>query len=326
MSSNDKIIALQKAWSDTSLRASNSDYILLTDLGVVYAGISGAGQAAVVIPLKQTDIPTVGRRASGCELFGYSSLEFSFQGKSWRGPAATLVCNSEELLDVFAVLAADLARRVGSEPTWNSILGIVEEWQTLLTPRGTLSPEQELGLWGELWFIDQSNDVTRLIEAWRGPEGDSVDFFMSGKSTEIKTSRVRRQHHVSQSQVETPVGQHEAWFLSVWVKVDPSASLTVPKLVERILKRAGDRAGALKKLAQAGFSPSDKGNFTAGFLVMSEPEWYPADSVPRVRSFDSGVTDLRYRINLDGTCRAEAKDATQLWRHFLERAYGEKER
>lgn len=324
MSDRDHISVVRLCWNSAS-HAESDDYALLAEVYGAYAARSQVGLPTLVVPLTAGDVPTVGRRASGCELLGHSSIRFVYKGREWTGPAAALVCTDADLVDVFAVLATDVAGRVRDGATWAALVTSVEEWQTLLTPRGKPSPEAELGLWGELWFLAQSSDSGRLLTAWRGPEGDATDFFIDGKAAEVKTSRSCRQHYVSQSQVGSPAGDNEAWMVSIWVKADPGAD-TVPALVDRLLARAPERAEALKCLARAGYSPGDRHNYNSGFAVLSEPEWYAASEVPRVRAVDPGVSHLRYHISLDERCRADKKMASRLWRHFHGHEYGVIER
>jgi hypothetical protein len=184
------------------------------------------------------------------------------------------------------------------------------------------SAEAEVGLWGELWFVAQSVDIGRAVASWRGPECDSTDFFVDGVAAEVKTTKKKRQHHVSQSQVEAPVGSHEAWLMSLWVKTDPGATVTVGHIVDAILKRAPDPVDTLRRIGRAGFSPSDRCEYASGFVVLSEPEWYAVSDVPRVRVADPGVSHLRYRVVLDQARRADASAAERLWQHFHGRKYG----
>ncbi|MCE9572522.1 MAG: PD-(D/E)XK motif protein [Deltaproteobacteria bacterium] len=323
----DAVSILRASWANTSATVADSDYELIADLGAAFAARSRAGLAALVVPLSKMDASAVGRLASGLELLGYVATRFVHGGRDWTGPAAALVCSDPDLLEAFGVLAADVvARSAEGGATWSTIVAVVEEWQMLLASRGRPSNEAETGLWGELWFINASANVGRTLATWRGPERDAADFFVDGMSAEIKTARARRQHHVSMSQVEAPIGVGEAWLVSIWVKVDPAATVTVPVLVDEILERAPDRADALRRIARAGYSPADRKTYCMTFAVLAEPEWYRVDRVPRVRAVDIGVSQLRYRISLDASTCADSAAAQRLWRHFHGHDYRSTER
>jgi hypothetical protein len=317
-SERQRILAFRECWSGKETSELGTDYQLLADHDGAFVARSKAGLAALVLPVPALGPAASGRRASGCELVGHSSLHFAYRGSEWDGAAAVLLCSNSELVDTFGVLADDVLTRTRGGPTWSSIVAVVEEWQTLLLPRGRPSKEVELGLWGELWFIEQSRDVDRALCAWRGPEGDTTDFFHDGIAVEIKASRTERQHFVSQAQVDMPVGLHESWLLSLWVKVDPASGLTVPGIVDAILARATDQSDALRRIAQSGYSPADRREYTSGFKLLSEPEWFATSDVPRVRVADPGISQLRYRVALDKARRADSVTMERLWRHFHE--------
>jgi hypothetical protein len=321
-SEQSRIAALQEGWLRGPRGTESTDYALLAEHDGAFIAYSKAGLAALVLPLEELGPSAAGRRASGCELVGHTALHFSHAGNEWDGAAAALLCVDSDLIDTFAVLASDVLARTAPAFTWTSILAIVEEWQSLLRPRGKPSKEAELGLWGELWFIEQSGDVSRTLAAWRGLEGDQTDFFERGVAVETKASTVQRRHFVSQAQVEAPAGARDAWLLSIWAKVDPGSPLTVPFLADSIVARAPDKAAATRLLARAGYSPADRQEYGTPFTLLSEPAWFAAANVPRVRLADPGISHLRYRVTLDAALSADPATARGLWRHFHGRDYG----
>lgn len=318
----DSIAALRGLWSSAPGKSGSADYTLLAEIEGAFAARSRAGLPALVFPMTDVGAAPFGRRASGCELLAHSSTRLVFQGRDTVGPAAALLCIDPQLVDAFVVLAVDAAKRLRETGgSWASLQAIVEEWQSLLAPRGRPSAEAEMGLWGELWFLSQAADIDKAIAGWRGPDGDATDFFYGGKGAEVKTSRLRRQHFVSLSQVDAPVGTHDAWMLSIWVKPDAGSSCTVATLGEDILNRAHNRGEALRRLARAGYSPAERSGYVATFVILAEPEWYAASDVPRVRTADPGVSHLRYRVSLDEGRHAPASLSDSLWLHFLGRSY-----
>ena len=309
----DIVARLRKAWTTTAA-SDSSDFQLLDKVGAAFVARSSAGASAVVVPMSA--VGAVGRTAAGCELVPHSALRCRFDSKEWTSPAAVLICRDSELTDSFAVLAADVVERTANEPTWQSILAAVEDWQKLLAPRGRPSAEVELGLWGELWFLAQSDDVDRCLEGWRGPEADTTDFLVDGVSVEVKAARARRQHFVSVSQISDADSPLDGWLLSLWVKPDPASLITVPALAAQITNSALDPAQALRRIARAGYVGDDRHEFSTGFVLAAEPEWYPHGSVPRVRSADAGVSHIRYRVLLDESKRAEPEVAARIAAHF----------
>jgi hypothetical protein len=243
---------------------------------------------------------------------------FHADGERWEQPAATLECTEGALLDTFLVLVTDVAQRASAAQSlsWPAISGWVEEWQVLLAHRIPMDMERQLGLWGELWVIAQSNDPDTLIAAWRGPENSATDFFVGGVALEVKTSRGSHTHFVSQKQLDSPAGAATAYVLSLWVDIDPAEGRSLADLVDGLLSRVSEPAAFLKQVAQLGYVPADCAQYMSRLALLDVPLWFPLDAVPRVRAADPGVSQLRYKITLDADKAVSADVADSLWTHF----------
>jgi Putative PD-(D/E)XK family member, (DUF4420) len=298
------------------------DYVLVREFEGAYAARSRDGLPTLLVPLSSAPVGSIGRSTEGLELASHSSTRFHQTGKSWEGPAAALICRNPELLDSFAVLATDVLAKTREAKTWTSVLSAVEQWLSLLTPKGRPTAEAELGLWGELWFLSRGEGIARLIPAWLGPDGESTDFLFDGIGAEIKASRNRHRHFVSQTQVQAPLGDLPTWLLSIWAKAAAgNGGTTVPSLIDMILQRAPDKGEALRRILRAGYSPADRKAYSSTFVLLEEPAWFSSTNVPRVRSADPGVSRLRYQVELDESLRADITTATWLWQHFHAHEY-----
>lgn len=311
---------LARWWKSTSALG-DEDYQLLGKLGPGFAARDRKGRPAIVVPMTLPPTGVIGRSAMGHELVGRTSLRFEWEARSWDEAAAILSCTDSALVDAFVVFAADVLARLRSGATWAAIVEAVEEWTELLAPLGPPSTEREMGLWAELWFVAHATDVDRLIAGWRGPDGDATDFFVDGRAVDIKAGITPHQHNVSATQVGAPAGDRPAYLLSVWLKSDPLARWSVAGLVDEIVERTTQPAELLDKVRRAGFSLSERALFGRRYAILSEPQWYPAGLVPRVRSTDPGVSQLRYRIDLSGIPSCAEAEARSLWRHFAGQTY-----
>jgi hypothetical protein len=294
------------------------DFFIAGSLGRVFVARTPSGNAALLIPLAEP-ARAAGRRAAGLALAPHAELEFEHQGKQWRQAAALLECTDARLLDVFAVLAADVSNRLPASPhplRWRAVLELVDEWQKLLAARPRLAPDRELGLWAELWLLSESTDPDRLLEAWRGPDAGAIDFVINRHGAEVKASRHRHIHHISRTQVEHPIGDLDAYLLSAWVEVDPERGVTLPELLARLSDRLSDPPALLRTVARLGYTP-DPAEYTSRFIMLEEPWWIPVDRVPRVRNVDAGITQVRYIVELDDEMRVDADVNERLWYHFL---------
>jgi Putative PD-(D/E)XK family member, (DUF4420) len=300
------------------LPTESNDYHIATRLGPTFVARGRLGSAALLVPLASAD-GGVGRSGGGFALRAAPKVAFDHEGRSWHQPAAILDCTDDQVTDTFLVLIADLANRLEANPgeiTWPNILAWVEEWQALLGRRALLSPEEQLGLWGELFVISMAAEPDALFAAWCGPEGESTDFLYDGAALEVKVSRRRHVHHVSQSQVTTPRGDLPAYLLSMWVGTEPVRGLSLPEVVNQLLDRLSDSVTFIRQLSRIGYSAQDRNEYSTRFLLLEAPRWYDVQDVPRVRAADAGISQLRYVVTLDVELSLDDARSQNLWAHF----------
>jgi hypothetical protein len=298
------------------LGVGGDDFQLAAEVGAGFVARTRAGGIAWVVPLSEA-AETSGRRAGGFVLAPMSEVAFEFEGRRWSAPAAVWESTDSALLDTFLVLIADAARSLEARPSWKQIVEYVDQWQSLLARRPTLTPEQQLGLWAELSIIERSESPDVLVAGWRGPEGDPVDFFVDEVGLEIKASRRRHAHHVSQSQANRPVGQRESFTLSLWVGSDPTAGTSVVDLVEKIVERVVEKPEFLRKLSKVGFSIADQESYRSTRFVELEPfVIFRTDDIPRVHDVDPAISELRYLVTLNAEDGVGGPEAARVRAHF----------
>ena len=297
-----------------------NDYRIATSVGPAFLARARSGAPTLLIPLDVAPV-TVGRRGGGFSLTPATRVAFEYAGRRWEQAAAALECTESPLVDAFLVLVMDICRRLASsagEITWPTILALVDEWQMLLARRAVLTPEQQLGLWGELWVISKAVNPDPLVAAWRGPEGEAADFFFDGIALEVKVSRRAHVHHVSQRQIDLPVGMHKAYLLSVWVGVEPVRGISLAELVDTALARVSDAPALLKQIALLGYTPLDRDQYGTRFIPLDTPRWFRAEDVPRVGAIDPGISQIRYVVTLDIDRSLAGELASGLWCHFCQ--------
>lgn len=294
------------------------DYRIYGSMGASFLGRGRSGRVTLLVPLIAA-VGAVGRSGGGFTLTSAPRVAFTHEARQWEQPAAILECTDERLGDVFLVLVADIARRLPeatSGISWQKVLAFVEEWQALLSRRKVLSPEEQLGLWGELWVIRKSEHPGRLVAAWRGPFGEPVDFLYDGLSLEVKASRRAHVHHVSRSQVEEPTGGYESFLISLWLGTDPARGVSLKELADQVLQRVDDPSAFLRTLARVGYSPLDHNEYAERFVLLEPASWFRVDDVPRVRAVDDGISNLRYVVTLDLNKSLDEARTVELWRRF----------
>ena len=74
------------------------------------------------------------------------------------------------------------------------VQGVLAKWRRFWSgvPAGSLSIEQQVGLFGELYFLSrwlcEALDASTAVSTWRGPGGARNDFEMSGLGIEVKAT------------------------------------------------------------------------------------------------------------------------------------------
>jgi hypothetical protein len=315
--------ALKDAMAVVTAPALNDadDYRIAAALGQAFLARARSSGPTMLIPLPVAP-PGVGRRGGGFSLTPASRVAFDFGGRRWEQAAAALECTDLQLLDAFLVLVVDIARRLTfgqGDVAWSTILSWVEEWQALLGRRSVMSPEQQLGLWGELWILSKAVTPDSLIAGWRGPDREAMDFLYDGIGLEVKVSRKPHVHHVSQRQVDRPVGGHDAYLMSIWVAPEPARGVSISELVDSLIGRVGDGPALLRQIALTGYSPVDRDQYSVRYVPLEPPRWFRAEDVPRVRAIDPGVSQVRYVVGLDLDKSLDAVVASDLWHHFCQR-------
>src|SRR5579884_2294670 len=275
-----------------------------------HLAVSRRGFASLLIPVPHVEADST-RLTHGMAFSAAKSVEFARGNERWRSPAAVVECREPRLAHTFAALVVGLVGRLeeGRAPTWESVSSLLSEWERLLGRRRVMSGEEELGLWGELWCIARSSKARVLLDAWRGPEAERVDFFLEGLGIEVKVGRRQGVHLVSQAQVDEPLGEAPVVFLSMYAMLDPLRGRSLVDLVHDVSDAVDDRAAFEEKLAGVGYSRDDEVAYTKRYALLEPPLLYRREDVPRVRTADAGVYDLRYRVELarDAAMGADAR-------------------
>lgn len=293
---------LRRDFDSCSPAGSATSYCIASRFGDGYAGRAASGRPAVLIPVS----PIRGHPgfiSDGVTLKFDDAVHFEIGPSSFTSAAAVLECAQPELLTTFCVLAIDIVSRIGTHtkhdlPNPRDVSDALVRWERLLRAKRELAAEEERGLWGELWMLTRALDLAGAVDAWRGPTGANVDFFGHGVSIEVKTSLQRLKHHVSQTQLERPMGDRAGYVVSLWVAVDARSGLTIVDLVDQIDRRLGGSPAFESRLLETGFSRTDVMAYRQRLTLLEDPLWFPLDTIPRIRLADPGVSAIRFVVSL----------------------------
>jgi hypothetical protein len=262
-----------------------------------YAAKSNSGEDCIVIVYRPgTILPRTGRETRGLK------LEFhpEFQLLDPEGtpssivPAGVFRCLSPLLRHLFAIVAEGLL----AQPDLTlpkAFVRYVTDWQNLLANQPSLSPAEQLGLWGELWVILSAPNPQWALDCWYGPDAKTFDFSADHGEMDVKTSLQGHRHHVSLDQVLPSPSNSGRFIYSLSVDEDPAGGSSLSELVTKVRAVAADSVEVERKLCAAGYR--DDVTYQVRYTVRQDL-LYAIDLVPRVHGVDDGVSQVRFVTDL----------------------------
>jgi hypothetical protein len=216
----------------------------------------------------------------------------------------------------FCLTIADGIQLDGATPD-AALRRALRDWRALFEQLAMLTPERQLGLLGELWLLDRLLDVhgATALDAWTGPRAEAHDFRIEDREFEVKTTSSEHRNHVisSDSQLTASPGR-TLYLLSLQFAAGGPNARSLANVVEAIRSRTDlmGIASRFDELLEATFqlSSSTLGHYTKRMQLRSPPllvavtESFPrvtrADILSIPRSEMVRISDLRYRVNLEG--------------------------
>ncbi|MEK9774443.1 MAG: hypothetical protein VW298_02395 [Candidatus Woesearchaeota archaeon] len=115
-----------------------------------------------------------------------------------------LVGGNIRMIDYFLRALEGLIIELNKDYSFQNFKKEVEILIELFSKRKSVDLKTVLGLWGELFFINQSSDITKTIVAWHNNENNRFDFsFAENQYLEVKTTLdSNRLHTFSNKQIE----------------------------------------------------------------------------------------------------------------------------
>lgn len=226
-----------------------------------------------------------------------------------------LVLVDKQFKDVFDSLIADIISSILNESETKIILknysNRLIKWQSLFEKfnQEGLSPEQQRGLFGELYFIRKftmhNKNYTDLLNTWVGPESEVRDFQMGRWALEVKTTLGNNHQKVqisSERQLDiTHLDKLFLYHLSL-EKVQENGE-TLNQIIDSINNIFSADTIALNrfksKLYEAGYSEQNFALYDSiGYFIRQDNFYIVGNEFPRIQENEirSGVGDVKYSI------------------------------
>lgn len=217
-----------------------------------------------------------------------------------------LIRRIEGSQDIFASMACDIVRALESvaddvgQDICDAFLGRVADWQEFMARRRRpLSSERQLGLMGELVFLDhlrQTGAGAEALHFWQGPLKSAQDFLLSEGAVEVKSTISSKPARAKINSIEQLDSERDPMILCAMRFEETADGAALPSLVAYLrlhMQEAGLGRFFDALLLQAGYDDEHEGFYgrklrqadVIGYLVDGDfPCLRRTDLPPPIRS------------------------------------------
>ena len=232
------------------------------------------------------------------------------------------ISNDEQIIKIFLDICQTTISQLGKEPTPKEIS---EKTQMLIDLFKEMPNKLSsiVGLWGELFLIASSKNITKCLEAWHQHAEDKYDFYDNNEALEVKcTSQTDRKHKFKHDQLVSNLKDH--YVASIMISDDPNKGLSVVDLYEDIKKRCklDNLNNKLKKIffKIVGKTPYEELNEYRYSFDYSKKNlmYYKLKDISTLINEDDSVTDISYKVDLSRKKNVNelSKDKFTSYLHF----------
>jgi hypothetical protein len=219
--------------------------------------------------------------------------------------------NAHGAYGLLATIADEL--QIAKTPLALAVATGVARHRDILAARGALSTEQEVGLYGELLFLEHLVDAigaARAVSSWQGPLSEEHDYVFAGVHLEVKTTSAERRRHVIHGLSQlVPLRGVPLCLLSIQLtRSSQEAGRTLPALVAHVRRLAGGHVVPIdQRLEALGWDEEDADLYPTFWTLRTQPRAYfvkghfPAMTAeliePVVPNFGL-LSEVSYRVDL----------------------------
>lgn len=283
----------------------------------VFIAIDGAHRRYVLVGIPQGEPHKLAERTS--RGIAVQTVEMNVGGDqlSCFVEVACLEVQGHAALDVVISELVQALNAGASIGRVRLVQNVLAKWRRFWSSvsQGLLSKEQQLGLFGELWFLlrwmSPCVGWSKAVQLWRGPAGARNDFETLGLGIEVKTTgRLDAAHviHGLEQLLEPPGGSLLLYCLAV--RDESSGTETLPALVQKIREQISEEFVDLSlfdsMLYASGYDDQHATEYGKLVLrVRSEGLYRVQHGFPRlvpdsiVGGLPQGVSAVNYELRVD---------------------------
>ena len=237
--------------------------------------------------------------------------------------ALEISTGNEDLYRDFYSLCCLVADRVqlDKQEVADAVTETLSSWAALLRRRSLLSSDDQVGLLGELLFLQRIAKAlgwSVAADAWQGPRSEEHDFVLPSADAEVKsTTRERRVHRISSLTQLLPKPDRTLYIVSVQLtaaganKEAFSLSSTVASVLSAATKSSPKASRLIRdQIDRQGWLDEDAPNYETRYCLRAPlacvkvSAAFPAITPPILDRLEPDaavrISDVSYSIDIDG--------------------------
>ena len=280
------------------------------------------GQPSILINTKKNNESVAPYRGMSIRLKFNINCKIHEENEKQNYTILSCISNDEQIIKIFLDICQTTISQLGKEPTPKEIS---EKTQMLIDLFKEMPNKLSsiVGLWGELFLIASSKNITKCLEAWHQHAEDKYDFYDNNEALEVKcTTQTDRIHIFKHDQLVSNLKDH--YVASIMISDDPNKGLSVVDLYEDIKKRCklDNLNNKLKKIffKIVGKTPYEELNEYRYSFDYSKKNlmYYKLKDISTLVNKDDSVTDISYKVDLSRKKNVDelSKDKFTSYLHF----------
>ena len=245
----------------------------------------------------------------------YENVEIQYLVLSSGIKGIAVSLTNSRLYSIFLVIAADVATSLLEYSSDDAALAVyvkkVNQWKSVFNKKyeDILSPEQQMGLYGELTFmrelIESGLDPSSVLASWKGPVKDDKDYLIGQNAVEIKSSsKTDGLVRISNIRQLDPQGFDNLFLYCYSFVRSAQGTNTLPALVQElrdIFSCISNPEDFEEKLIIAGYLEKDAEQYLSSYTMTNEDCYSVEGDFPRITAENvmKNVLNAEYIIDLN---------------------------
>ncbi len=213
--------------------------------------------------------------------------------------------HNDQLIEYFLKMCEMFIVTLGNTPSNDQINQVVDKFVELF--KNLLEPSKNTlqGLWAELFFIVEADNVPKLVYAWHQDIMDKCDFSFGNTRIEVKSSKYRKRIHSFSAEQLYSSNNIRIYIASIFVET-MSNGLSIQDLLDLIESKLKGDINLINKVRLITFSTLGNKIYSINQkfdyqLAKDSLRMYNAKNVPKILTADipAEVSNIVFKSSLE---------------------------